>query len=142
MKLQNGLFGSNLQKSQIHCALLFKTIFPYNSKPDQQLPANLHIRPKKKESKFQTILLFHKENSGKMIWAAGVYCRTTSSLRTLSCTCRRLQSSLSIQTLFILCLIFCFHIKPKPTAGDRNYYAWHRTNNGLSLHFGDCFKRK
>lgn len=63
MKLQNGLFGSNLQKkTQIHCALLFKTIFPYNSKPDQQLPANLHVRPKKKKNpNFKPFCYFTKK---------------------------------------------------------------------------------
>lgn len=77
-----------------------------------------------------------------MIWAAGVCCKITSLLGTLSCNCRRLQSPLSMQSLFTLCLTFCFHIEPKPTAGDRNYYAWRRTNNGVSLNFDDCFKGK
>lgn len=124
MKLQNGLFGSNLEKNPDSLCLTLQNHFSLQLQARSATPSKPpHKTKKKKESKFQTILLFHKENSGKMIWAAGVYCRTTSSLRTLSRTCRRLQSSLSIQTLFILCLIFCFHIKPKPTAGDRNYYA-------------------
>lgn len=77
-----------------------------------------------------------------MIWAAAVYCKITSLLGALSCNCRRLQSPLSLQSLFTLCLIFCYDIELKPTAGDRNYYAWHRTNNGITLSSDDCLKGK
>jgi len=77
-----------------------------------------------------------------MIWAAGVYCKTTSLLGALSCNCRKLQSPLSLQILFVPCLIFCYDIELKPTAGDGNYYAWRRMNSGISLSFDDSLTGK